>query len=207
MVVSTMAIPNRDRPVSEVAAFVQRAKETGIYIPSQATNLSQSLKVVIDQAERKGVDVSKMTVGQALDQMQALLNEYGASSRANPQTVDTYRGRAAKLCDDFIKYNEGDFFAWKRELAKAPKPVKAKGKSRAVSDAAGVSDSIKVELETDESHVLRLPGGKLGKLVLPKNITSLEINAAWKQLDAYRTLLETQAEIQSIDPDNEVPQI
>jgi len=192
-------MPNDTALVSAISGFVSDAKGVGIYNGSQATNLQQALKLALEQARLSGVDTDKVTIAQAKEGYDHWLDEYGGSNRASVHSIATYKGRAKKLLDDFTTWNGGNFMDWKKTLAKAPKPGarKHKPKEKEVEEQQAAPPAINGQGVSTGSHehVFRLPSGKTGKLTLPDPIKTSEITAAWKVLDAYRTLLEAQAEV------------
>lgn len=196
---------NLARPLSEVTSFVKRGVAIGVYNASQNTNMLQALKLALEQAVTLGVDIDKLTVADASANLERWLQEYGRNSKASAQSIATYNGRGKKLLDDFIKWNGGDHMAWKKTIVKSPKPAKKSkpkesegiplvpggnggngGSGAGAGGDAGAGEHL---------HVLRLPGGKVGKLLLPQPITLKEITAAWKLLDAYKLMLTAQAEV------------
>ena len=190
---------NKDQPLSAVKAFTEQAKATGVYNNSQAANLIAALTLAAEQAKKSGADVETMTVGEMQARLASHWEAYGGQSRASPQSVDTYNGRSKKLLEDFARWNGGDFMAWKRSLAKngSTKAPNKKAKPRvesespppkAVNDDAGPGE---------QSHVMRLPGNKTARIILPHPITKKEISAVWKLLEAYRGMLETQADVEA----------
>jgi hypothetical protein len=198
---------NRARPLSEVTGFMKRGADIGVYNASQVTNMGQALKLALEQARGLGVDTEKLTVGEAAARLEEWLQEYGRNSKAGAQSIATYNGRGKKLFDDFIKWNNGDHMAWKKTIVKSPKPAKkAKPKESEAPPppANGTNAASSLDAGPNEHmHVLRLPGGAVGKLVLPQPISLKVINAAWKLLDAYKIMLVAQAEIDEGSEDDD----
>ena len=95
---------------------------------------------------------------------------------------------------------------WKTELARKGAATKAtkKPKVREVEQppaASPPSETSKLDdaQANEQTHRLKLPGGKVGRLILPDPISKRELDVAWKLLAAYRTLLETEAGIDDGD--------
>jgi hypothetical protein len=188
-------MPNDTALVSAIPGFVSEAKGVGIYNGSQATNLQQALKLALEQAKLSGVDTDKVTIAQARESYDVWLDDYGGKNRASVHSIATYKGRVKKLLDDFTTWNDGNFMEWKKTIAKAPKQAARKPKAKETEEPAPQSNNGHVDTDGAHEHVFRLPSGKTGKLTLPDPIKTSEIKAAWKVLDAYKTLLEAQAEV------------
>src|SRR5262245_891969 len=122
--VGCRTMSNGKLSVSAVTDFIASVKGVGIYNGSQATNLAQALKLALDQAKLSGTDTEKLSVAEARDSIDTWLDDYGANNKASVHSIATYKGRAKKLLDDFIKWNGGNFMEWKKTLAKAPKATR-----------------------------------------------------------------------------------
>jgi hypothetical protein len=186
---------NADLPVSLVDAFAEKAKEVGAYKASQAANQTTALKLVLDQARKLNPKVHQMKVGELLSKVDSILDQYGGQTKASPASITAYKWRAKRLLTDFIERNEGDFYAWKTELARKSAAARV-GKRSKVKVAAPVAPPplppVKEEISVSgqKSYELRL-AGRSGRLILPDPISQKEIDLVWKQLGAYKTLLET----------------
>jgi hypothetical protein len=194
---------NAERPLSEVYAFIKKGADIGVYNASQTTNMSQALKLALDQARGLGVDTDQLTVAEAAASLEKWLQEYGRNSKASAQSIATYNGRGKKLLDDFVKWSGGDHMVWKKTIMKSPRPAKKSKPRESEAPPATPINGINGGATAGDAgpgeqvHLLRLPGGGAGRLILPQPISLREINAAWKQLTALKTLLVTQAEIEA----------
>jgi hypothetical protein len=196
---------NEDLPLSAIDAFANKALSVGAYNAPLHANLTASLKLVLDYAKKSDPKVEQAKVSQFLGSVDALLDDYGGQTKASPASITTYKWRAKRLLQDFVKYNDGDFMAWKNELAKKNKGAAAKAakKPKPQQKAAPVEQSNPIDAQLGDSvHVIRLPGGRSGRLSLPDPISKREIVLAWKQLAAYKALLETIAGVDDSDDDD-----
>jgi hypothetical protein len=194
---------NRDQPLTKVDAFITKAKSVGAYNSSQATNLTVALNLVREQLDKSSADFDVLKVGEVLESVDKVLDEYGGESKASFQTIATYKGRAKKLLSDFITWNGGDFMQWKTQIAKdANSKAARKSKAKIVPSkhteppkAPEVEDSGK----TDQTLEIRLSGGRAGRLILPDPLSQKDIDTAWKQIEAYKSLLVTRIDIDAED--------
>ena len=163
--------------------------------------------MALEYAKKSNAKIEQTKVGAFLASIDSLLDDYGGQTKVSPASIVTYKWRGKRLLQDFIKYNDGDFMGWKTELAKkkgatAAKSAKSKQPAKtAPTPAIDVAPAKPAEAPAGHStHAIKLPGGKTGQLVLPEQLTMKEIAVAWKQLEAYRTLLETIAGVDDEDP-------
>lgn len=198
---------NEDLPLSALDSFADKALAVGAYAPPLHANLTAAYNLALEHAKKSNPKVEQTKVGAFLANIDSLLDEYGGQTKVSPASIVTYKWRAKRLLQDFIKYNNGDFMGWKTELAKkksatAAKSAKSKLPAKAVpTPSAEVVPPKPPEVQAGQStHSIKLPGGKAGQLILPEQLTKKEIAVAWKQLEAYRTLLETIAGVDEEDP-------
>lgn len=194
---------NEQLPAKAIEPFIQHALSVGAYQTAQAANHSAALKLVLEHARKTNAKVYDLPAGALLKQVDSILDDYGGQTNVSAQSIITYKWRAKKAVTDFIERNGGDFMAWKTELArkgksaatKANKKPKAKQLEKETTPPpADPAPAKPLDAQPGEqSQRLKLPGGKVGRLILPDPITKKEIDAAWKLLDAYKIWLEAEA--------------
>jgi hypothetical protein len=197
---------NEDLPLSALDSFADKALAVGAYARPLHANLTAAYSLALDHAKKSNAKIEQTKVGAFLASIDSLLDEYGGQTKVSPASIVTYKWRAKRLLQDFIKYNNGDFMGWKTELAKkkgatAAKSAKSKQPAKTVPPPPVDAPTKAPEAQAGHSaHAIKLPGGKTGQLILPEQLTKKEIAVAWKQLEAYRTLLETIAGVDDEDP-------
>lgn len=196
-----MSVENEGRRFSEIRPFIDWATSVGCYSGGQVSNNTGVLAVL-----EKAPPAPDMTVGELKQNIDAVLNTYAATSKVSHDSVLTYRARAIKLLDEFIKWNGGDVVAWKKEIAASgggARPRKSKAKPReSIMDTAPIVNGVIGYNGNGQRHTIRLSGGRTGELMLPAILTGPDIETIWKQLTALKGLVEAQAEVLAAeDPD------
>lgn len=187
---------NEKQPIGAVRAFVDKAVQLGCYTPTQKYNFETAWAVLIKALGQAGLTETS-PVEQLRPKVGELLRHHGGTTKISADSLKAYQARINRLLEDFIKYNGGDFMAWKEAKAKAgsaadeSKPRRQRRKTMRARNGSGKGMDDEVDQDTI-SHRLIATEGKEGRIEIPTGLTETEVDSIWLQLDAIRTLVKAQ---------------
>jgi hypothetical protein len=191
---------NAKLPIKQVRAFLTEAEDLGCYSKNQRYNFETAWALILKALTKAGLSETS-TVETIVPKIEGLLREHGRTSSVSADSLKAYRARIKRLLGDFVKYNGGDFMAWKEELAKSPAPDEAKPRKRRRANRSRV-DAISSSDHPDAMvHRLIVRQGVEGKMELPTDISKIELESIWKQLDALKSLIL--AQLSALNPEEQ----
>ncbi|MGA7872978.1 MAG: hypothetical protein WCA22_18975 [Candidatus Binatus sp.] len=181
---------NKTQPISQVQKFADEAERLGCYSKDQRYNFGTAWAIVLKGLTGTGL-TDASTVEQLRPKIAEIFKEHGRQSRAKADSLKAYSGRVMRLLDDFLKYNGGDFMAWKEALAKSPSNddngKRRRRKPSRQTSSGGDNTDVMI-------HRLVVRQGTEAKIELPQDLSEPELESVWAQLTALKGYIKAQIE-------------